>query len=123
MTSGMGTCSLLASWAADTNYFLATATQSTNALQVPVSVTVPDTTVTYDGTPKSITPTVTPAVAFAVTYTGISPTVYATSSSAPTEPGSYTVVAAVTDQNYYVGSGSGTLTISKKDPALVLTLL
>src|SRR2546427_5563257 len=38
MTSGIGTCSLLASWAADTNYLLATATQSTNALQVPVSV-------------------------------------------------------------------------------------
>src|SRR5438552_4332429 len=122
MTSGVGTCSLLASWAADTNYVAATATQSTTALQVPVSVTVPDTTVTYDGTPKSVTPTVTPAVAYAVTYTGISPTVYATSSTAPTEPGSYTVVATVTDPNY-TGSGSGTLTISKKDPALVLTLL
>src|SRR5207244_4090207 len=122
MTSGLGTCSLQASWAADTNYVAATATQSTTALQVPVSVTVPDTTVTYDGTPKSITPTVSPAVAYAVTYTGISPTVYTTSSSAPTEPGSYTVVATVTDPNY-TGSGSGTLTISKKDPALSLTLL
>src|SRR5207253_4136036 len=122
MTSGLGTCSLQASWAADTNYVAATATQSTTALQVPVSVTVPDTTVTYDGTPKPVPPTVTPAVAYAVTYTGISPTVYATSSTAPTEPGSYTVVATVTDPNY-TGSGSGTLTISKKEPALSLTLL
>ena len=108
MTSGVGTCSLLASWAADTNYVAAIATQSTTALQVPVSVTVPDTTVTYDGTPKPVPPTVTPAVAYAVTYTGISPTVYATSSTAPTEPGSYTVVATVTDPNY-TGSGSGTI--------------
>ncbi len=120
--SGTGTCSLLASWAADTNYFAATATQSTSALQVPVSVTVPDTTVTYDGAPKAVIPTVAPAVAYAVTYTGISPTVYTTSSTAPTEPGSYSVVATVTDPNY-VGSGSGTLTVIQKDPALVLTLL
>src|SRR5207302_175332 len=122
MISGLGMCSLQASWAADTNYVAATATQSTNAQQVLVTVSVPDTTVIYDGTPKSITPTVTPAVAYAVTYTGISPTVYATSSSAPTEPGSYTVAATVTDPNY-VGSGSGTLTISQKDPALSLVLL
>src|SRR5207302_4907465 len=122
ITTGVGTCSLLASWVADTNYVAATATQSTTALQVPVSVTVPDTTVTYDGTPKPVPPTVTRAVAYAVTYTGISPTVYATSSTAPTEPGSYTVVATVTDPNY-TGSGSGTLTITKKDPALSLTLL
>src|SRR5207249_2958788 len=95
---------------------------STTALQVHVSVTVPHTAVTYDGTRKPVPPTVTPAVAYAVTYTGISPTVYATSSTAPTAPGSYTVVATVTDPNY-TGSGSGTLTISKKDPALSLTLL
>ena len=122
ITSGVGTCSLLASWAADTNYVAATATQSTSALQVPVSVTVSNTTATYDGTPKAVTPTVVPAVVYSVSYTGISPTVYATSSTAPTEPGSYLVVATVTDPNY-AGSGSGTLTISQKDPALVLTLL
>ncbi|MCU1296130.1 MAG: Kelch motif [Acidobacteriaceae bacterium] len=122
MTSGVGICSLLASWAADTNYVSATAMQSSNALPATVSVTIADTTVTYDGTPKSVTPTVTPAVAFAVTYTGISPAVYATSSSAPTEPGSYTVTATVTDPNY-AGTISGTLTISKKDPALSLALL
>src|SRR5207245_5668059 len=34
-----------------------------------------------------------------------------------------TVMATVTDTTDYTGSGSGTLNISQKDPALVLTLL
>ncbi len=122
ITAGLGTCNLQANWPADTNYIAASAMQSTNALQILVTVSVPTTTtVVYDGTPKAVTPTVTPVVAYAETYTGILPTEYTTSSSAPTEPGSYTVVATVTDANY-TGSGMGTLTITQKDPALALAL-
>ncbi|PYX06382.1 MAG: hypothetical protein DMG88_18460, partial [Acidobacteria bacterium] len=121
MTSGVGICSLQANWPADANYLAAMANQSTNALPALVSVTVPDTTVTYDGSPHAVTPTVTPAVSYALTYIGVSPTVYPTTGSAPTEPGTYTVVATVTDPNYS-GSKSGTLTIQQKDAALTLVI-
>ncbi len=122
MIIGIGTCNLQASWAADTNYVLATATQSTSAQPALVTVTVPNTTVIYDGNPHGVTPTFSAVVSsYSVTYSGISPTVYAASPSAPTEPGSYSVLVTVTDVNY-AGSGNATLTISQKDPALALVL-
>ncbi|HYL15065.1 MAG TPA: choice-of-anchor D domain-containing protein [Terriglobales bacterium] len=46
MTSGTGTCSLTANWAADTNYSAATATQSTTATKIAP-------TVTFTGAPAS----------------------------------------------------------------------
>ncbi|MGO9124489.1 MAG: choice-of-anchor D domain-containing protein [Terriglobales bacterium] len=46
MTSGTGTCSLTATWAADANYSPATASQSTNATQIAP-------TVTFTGAPAS----------------------------------------------------------------------
>jgi len=58
---------------------------------------------TFDGTPKSITVTTTPAnLGLAITYNG--------SVTAPTAAGTYTVVATVTDASY-TGSASGTLVI------------
>ena len=59
---------------------------------------------TFDGTPKSVTVTTTPAnLGLAITYNG--------STTAPTAAGSYTVAATVTDANY-TGSASGTLVIA-----------
>ena len=121
MISGSGSCNLQANWLADINYVSASATQTTTATPALASVSVPNTTVTYDGNPHAVTPAVSPAVTFAETYTGISPTVYATSTTAPSQPGSYTVAATVTDPNY-TGSGTGTLTIQQKDPGLTLLL-
>ena len=40
MTSGTGACSLLASWAADSNYLAATATQSTQAVKAGSTATI-----------------------------------------------------------------------------------
>ena len=58
----------------------------------------------HDGSPKSVTVTTVPAnLAVSVTYAG-APT-------PPTAPGSYEVVATVTDSNY-AGSASGTLVIT-----------
>ncbi len=58
----------------------------------------------YDGTPRVVTATTTPpGLAVSVTYDG--------SASAPTEIGSYSVVATVTDPNY-TGSASGTLVVA-----------
>ena len=59
---------------------------------------------TFDGTPKPVTATTTPAnLSVAITYNG--------SGTAPTAAGSYTVVAAVTDANYS-GSANGTLVVA-----------
>ena len=60
---------------------------------------------TYDGTPKSATATTDPpGLSVALTYNG--------GSMPPVKPGSYTVVATVTDPNYE-GSATATLVIGK----------
>jgi pectin methylesterase-like acyl-CoA thioesterase len=60
---------------------------------------------TYDGTPKSAAVATDPAgLGVEVTYNG--------TASAPTQPGTYAVVATVADANYQ-GTGSGTLTINE----------
>lgn len=60
----------------------------------------------YDGTPKVATVTTIPAgVSTAVTYNG--------SSTPPTNAGTYSVVATVT-QTGYTGTASGTMTISRR---------
>lgn len=59
---------------------------------------------TFDGTPKPVSATTTPAnLSVAITYIG--------SGTAPTAAGSYAVVATVTDANYS-GSANGTLVIA-----------
>lgn len=69
------------------------------------TVTLAGLTATYDGTPKSVTATTTP-LRLAVTFT------YAGSTTAPTNAGSYPVVATISDPNYQ-GSASDTLLIAK----------
>ncbi len=59
---------------------------------------------TYDGTARAATAVCVPAVGTALTYDG--------SSAAPTNAGSYEVVAAVTDANYQ-GGATGTLSVAK----------
>ena len=57
----------------------------------------------YDGTPKAVTTTTTPAgLTVDVTYDGVT--------TAPTMPGTYAVVATINDSNYS-GTASGTLNI------------
>lgn len=67
------------------------------------SVVLGDLAQSYDGTPKSLTATTTPAgLSVTLTYDG--------SATPPTNPGSYAVVATINDPNY-TGSASGTLRI------------
>jgi len=69
------------------------------------TVSLGNLTTTYDGTARAATATTTPAgLAVAITYDG--------SASAPTNVGSYAVVATVNDSNYN-GTASGTLTIDQ----------
>lgn len=73
--------------------------------QAAATVNLSNLSQTYNGSPKPITVTTTPAsLANSVTYAG--------SATAPTDAGTYAVVATVTNPNY-TGSASGTLTISK----------
>lgn len=71
---------------------------------------------TWNGAPQTVTATTAnPAgLSYGVSYSGISPTVYATSPTAPTAAGSYSVVATITDPNH-AGSApaTATLTIAK----------
>jgi hypothetical protein len=78
---------------------------------------------TYTGSGIAATATITPAslaseVTF--TYTGINGTNYPQSNVPPTNAGSYTVVATLTDTNY-TGTTTGTLVISKGAAAVTLT--
>lgn len=71
---------------------------------IAATVTLGSLNQTYDGTPKPVTVTTSPAgLAHSVTYGGVS--------TVPTNAGSYAVVATITDPNYS-GSASGTLVIS-----------
>ena len=71
---------------------------------VQASVTLGNLAANYDGTPKSVTATTTPAgLGVSITYNG--------SSSPPTNAGSYAVVATITEPGY-VGIGTGTLVIT-----------
>ncbi|HCT29184.1 MAG TPA: hypothetical protein DIW31_00255, partial [Bacteroidales bacterium] len=66
------------------------------------TIEITNTTFTYDGTAKSVTTSTTPAsLTVNVTYDG--------SATAPTNAGSYAVVATIADDNYQ-GSQNGTLT-------------
>ena len=70
---------------------------------------------TYDGTPKPVTVTSDPGtVTVNVTYNG--------SAAAPTNAGTYAVVATVNDANYQ-GSANGTLTIAQASAAVSLSNL
>ncbi len=69
------------------------------------SVTISNTTQSYDGTPKPVTVATTPS--------GLTTTVtYNNSPTAPSSVGSYSVVATVSDSNY---SGTNTATLQIKD--------
>lgn len=79
------------------------------------SVTLGNLSRTYDGLPKAATVTTAPAgLTVVTTYNGLT--------AAPVNPGSYAVVATVSDANY-TGSASGTLVISQGQAAITLTNL
>ncbi len=79
---------------------------------LPATVTLGNLRQVFDGQPKGVTVTTTPGgLSVNVTYTGVA--------STPINPGTYPVVATVTDP-FYQGSGDGTLVIlATPDPATV----
>ena len=85
----------------------------TIAGSTPASVILGKLNQTYLGTPLAVTVTTNPTgLAVSVTYNG--------SATAPTDPGSYTVVATITNPSYS-GSATGTLVIAPAPAALTAT--
>ncbi len=76
------------------------------------SVSLSNLALTYNGSPQSATVTTTPpGLSVSVTYNG--------SGTAPTNAGTYTVVATITDPNYQ-GSATGTMIIGKASATVML---
>ncbi len=80
---------------------------------VIASITLENLSVTYDGTPKPVSTTTSPA-GLPVTLT------YDNSATAPTNAGSYTVIATINSINH-VGSSTDTLVIGKAPATLTIT--
>jgi len=77
-----------------------------------INITAPSSLV-YDGTGKGHTASASGVSGFSYTYAGVSPTVYASSATAPKDVGTYTVTASSTDANYS-GNKTANFTITPK---------
>jgi hypothetical protein len=106
-----GTVVIKASFAGDSNHNAATSADFTVTLaKATATVTLANLAATYDGAAHAATATTTPS-GLTVTFT------YDGSATAPTNAGSYAVVATISDSNY-TGSASGTLVIAQAAPTI-----
>ena len=115
--TGTGTCTITASQAGDAYYNPAPSVpRSFTIAKLTATLTLSNLSQQFDGTPKSATVTTTPPglSGVSVTYDG--------SSTAPTSPGSYAVVASLTNDTYQATNATGTLVISNPAAAVTLSL-
>ncbi len=133
--TGVGTCTVTASQSGDANWNPAPDVPRTfNITKTNAIVTLSNLSYTYDGNPHAATATTNPAgLTVDITYNGSPTSATATASqpvqgvdityngfaAAPTNAGSYTVVATINDPNYQ-GSATGTLIIAKAPATIVL---
>jgi hypothetical protein len=112
--TGVGSCTITASQAGDTNFnAAASVNQSFTIGTASATITLSNLSQAYDGTAKAPTATTTPAglsVTFTYTQNG-SPV------ASPTNVGSYNVTATINDPNYQ-GSTTGVLVINKATPVI-----
>jgi trimeric autotransporter adhesin len=95
------------------NYSLTQPSATADSATAEASLTISNLAYVYNGTPRAVTVTVTPA---GVPFTVVYPT---TGGGAPTDAGSYAVTATVTDPNYS-GTATQTLVIAKATQTLTL---
>ena len=95
------------------NYSLTQPRTTADITIAEATLTISNLAYAYNGTPRAVTVTVTPA---GVPFTVVYPT---TGGGAPTDAGSYVVTANVTDSNYS-GTASQTLVIEKATQTLTL---
>ena len=106
-----------------TDYTSAAGTVNVTVSQAAAVISISNTTQTYSGSPEGVTVTTTPpGLGITVSYTGTGSTTYGTSTTAPTNPGTYSVLVTVVDPNY-AGQQSGTLTINQADPTVSLAVM
>ncbi len=109
-----GSCTITANQAGNDDYNMAAeVSQSFTIAKAAATLTLSDLTHTYDGSPKAATVTVTPSglSVVSVTYDG--------SATAPTNAGSYAVVASLTNDDYEATDATGTLVISKAAQTII----
>jgi len=96
----------------DSNY-QGSVTNTLTVAKAAATLTLGNTSQTYDGSPRSVTATTTPpGISTSITYDG-SPT-------APVNAGSYAVVATVNDSNY-AGFASASLQVAKASASVTLS--
>lgn len=102
-----GIYSILGAYSGGSNYKPGTGTGTLVVTVAPATVSLGNLTQNYDGTPKPVTVSTNPAgIAVSVTYNG--------STTPPTNPGSYSVVASLNNPNYAGPDAAGVLTIAGK---------
>src|SRR5437867_33576 len=99
------------------NYAAADVTGTLIINKATATLTLSNLTQTYNGSPKSVTVTTSPAGLGGVSVT------YGGSAIAPTDPGSYAVVASLSNANYTAVDKTGTLVINKATTTLTLSNL
>jgi hypothetical protein len=113
--TGAGSCAITASQPGDDNYNAAPdVPQSFSIAKAQATLNLSNLNQTYDAAPKSATVTTNPSglTGVAVTYDG--------SATAPTNAGSYAVVASLTNDNYEAPNAGGTLVINKATATVTL---
>jgi len=112
--TGAGSCTITASQAGDNNYNPAASVARTFSIaKAAATVSLSELTATYNGQPQGATISTNPTgLSYSVTYNG--------SATAPTNAGSYAVVATINDANY-TGSASDTLEIKKAASTTTVT--
>ncbi len=109
----VGSYGVTASIAAGGNYTAVDVYGTIIIASASATVSLGNLSQTYDGTPREVTVTTTPTgLATQVTYDD--------SSTAPTNAGTYTVVATITEPGYS-GSASGTLVVDKQAATVTLS--
>lgn len=105
--NGAGTVTVRASQSGNENYNVATnVDQSFTVAKESATITLTNLNQNYDGTQKTVTATTNPSG-----LTGVS-IKYNGSSTAPSNAGSYSVVASLTNDNYTATDATGTLVIN-----------
>ena len=117
--TGAGTATANASYAGNTTYASSSNTANFTIAPAAATVTLSNLAQSYTGSPLPVTVTTVPAgLGVAVLYSSAS---YPSSPTAPTNPGTYSVSATITNANYS-GSATGSLVISSASTGLTLQL-
>jgi len=125
MTSGATACTVTFDGAGNANYNAASqVTETVTATKAAATLSLSNLNQTYDGTARSVTVDTTPSglTGVSLTYTGITPTSYGASTTAPTNAGSYSVDASLRNPNYMASDATGTLVIAKAPQTISFSL-